>query len=432
MTIAIIGLGKIGLPIAALYAYSGHKVIGIDQNKQLVDDLNNGLCLSPEPGLADMLFKTKLSLTFTTDYSEVYKTEVIFIMVPSPSKEDGTFTSDYVVTACHNILPHIEDGMYRLVTIVSTLMPGEMDKTIVPILNSKDIGLCYSPTFIALGNVLKGLSKPDAIVIGEVNSRDGKILEKLYHSICLNQPVIKHMSYINAELCKLLLNCFITTKISIANTCAEICEKFPGGNTDTVMDFLGLDSRIGPKCLKGGLGYGGTCFPRDSKALVALTKQIKVESSIQQSTDWFNNKHDLHIVHKIDHLVFNIEKPTIAVLGLAYKTDVDLVDESNALKLVERLEGYKVKAYDPMAMGKAQKELPANENLTYCSSINECLADTDLCVIATPWPEFSKIEANHFRMLMRTPILLDCWRIYNRELFIKQGIQYYAVGIADV
>jgi UDPglucose 6-dehydrogenase len=431
LKIAVIGLGKIGLPLAALFAQN-NQVIGIDTNTERVNTINNNHYKFTEPGLNELLKTSRKNLEATTDYRRVTEAEDTFIILPSPSKPDGMFTSEYVAKACKSIEPHFT-SKYHLITVISTLMPGEMDNTIVPIFkNRQNIGICYSPTFLAIGNVIKGLTNPDAVAIGQADIKAGSKLETLWRDIIVNLPEIVHMNYINAELSKLLLNCFVTTKISIANTCAEICEQFKGGNSDIVMSFLGLDKRIGNKAIKAGLGYGGTCFPRDSKALIALATSQGLNSLVQSATDRFNNTHDTNVIVKILNLTANnIKNRVIAVLGLAYKTDVDLVDDSNALGIVKRLTflGIKVKAYDPKAMQAAQNEFQ-HQNLTYCNDIPSCIEDTDLCVVAVPWEEFKGITAEQFKAANVNKIL-DCWRIYNKQVIQAHGVEYHAIGLAD-
>jgi UDPglucose 6-dehydrogenase len=432
LKVAVIGLGKIGLPIAALARQAGNKVTGIDSNKKLVKAINDRTFRSVEYGLNQLLDEVKLEAT--TDYSKTKDADIIVIMLPSPSMDNGFFTSEYVLDACNQIEPYMDSSKYRVIDIVSTLMPGEMNKTIAPIFRSKgNIGLCYTPTFVAIGDVIKGLALPDGMAIGQSDNEAGRTARIFWQSIIVNSCEFKHMSFVNAELSKLLLNCFITTKISIANTCAQVCEQFKGGNSDTVMDFLGLDSRIGKKSLKGGLGYGGTCFPRDSRALVALSENIGINAMIQIATDRFNFIHDSKVLCRIINLINHndIKDKTISWLGLAYKTEVDLVDESNALKLAVRAAqlGIKVKVYDPKAMNKAQAEVD-HPNLLWANSIEDCIANTDLCVVAVPWQEFKDLYPINFKE-MRNRKLLDCWRIYDREIFKRAGIEYHAIGIAD-
>ena len=410
--------------MSALYASRGFEVIGIDTSSETVQAVNDKRTLNYEPGLPELL--RSVNIKATIDYEAILDTEITFIMLPSPSGDDGYFRSDYVEACAKRIAPILATKTsYHVVVVVSTLMPNTMKTVIAPHFKGTGVGLCYNPTFVAIGNILKGLSEPDAVVIGESNTKAGNLLGRFYLKVCLKDSSIRRMSFVNAELCKLLLNCFITTKISIANTCAEICEQFAGGDADVVMSFLGADSRIGKKCLKGGTGYGGTCFPRDSRALVALTKKVGVNSAVQMGTGFFNDCHDANIGSKIRSLVSHDE--TISVLGLTYKPDTALVDESSAVRIVKMLvrDGRKVRVYDPQGMNDARKEL--GEEVYYSTSIENCLKGTSLCVIAVDWQEFKVLDSHVFTSNMKTPRVLDVWRIHRD---FENELDYYAVGVA--
>lgn len=440
MRLSVIGLGKLGLPMAGIFASKGYDVIGLDVNKEIVEQIQQGHCPIQETGLEQLLAEVDPGLQVTTSYEEaISNTDATFIIVPTPSDKTGKFSNEYVLSAIRNIAPIMKEKQgYHLIVITSTVMPGTMDKVIKPELErltglecGKDFGLCYNPEFIALGSVIKGMTNPDAILIGESDPHSGLILEEFYKDICDNSPPTVRMSWWNAELAKLALNVFITTKVSLANTFADVCSKMPTGNIDDITKFLGLDSRIGHKYLKGGLGFGGPCFPRDNRAFIEFAKGLKVKCPLQEATNKFNNGYNNTIVAEAIKLLGisdfqlisnGLINKTVSVLGITYKPDTNVTEESSALKVAQILAscGAKIKVYDPAGKG-------SNE-LTNTSNIEECLQGSDLCIIAVPWQEFKGLSLDSFKV-MRQPKILDCWRILNSKAFINSGVEYHALGV---
>ena len=423
------------MAMVAHYAQCKHDVMVIDTNPGVVDTINSGEFKSSEPGVTQIL-KQHNNITASTDYDKVKETTYTLIMLPSPSDTHDKFVSTYVERACKSLAKALKGKQSpHFVVVCSTLMPGTMDKKIAPIFKGEGmdkVHLYHSPVFIALGNVLKGLRKPDAIIIGEQEALGALCLQNLYKATTDDETPIIRTSYVNAELAKLLLNCFITSKIALANTCADICEQIPGADANQILSFMGLDSRIGSKVMKPGLGYGGTCFPRDDRALLALCKDIGMVNHVQQGIHVSNDKHDLRVLMRILRKAkVGNDNPVVAMLGLTYKTDVDLVDESNALSITRQLAGLgvTVRAYDPKGV-PAAKAAFTHANLTYCDSVEECVTGSDLAVLATPWPEFATI-AKTLKDNMRTPAVLDCWSMWDFAKFESMGIRYHAVGRAD-
>ncbi len=275
MRVSVIGLGKLGSPLAAVLASKGHEVIGVDLNPEFVRLLNEGRAPVQEPRLQELIDASQGRLRATVDVEEAtLQSEISFVIVPTPSDAKGAFTNKYVieaVTAIGKALRKMDS--YHVVNITSTVMPGSMGGEIRRALESasgrivgKDLGLCYNPEFIALGSVIRDMLLPDAILIGESDTRAGDLLESIYRTSCENNPPVQRMNFVNAELTKISVNTFVTTKISYANMLADICDRLPGADVDVVTNAVGMDSRIGRKYLKGALGYGGPCFPRDNVA----------------------------------------------------------------------------------------------------------------------------------------------------------------------
>ncbi|OGD86185.1 hypothetical protein A2164_03120 [Candidatus Curtissbacteria bacterium RBG_13_35_7] len=417
--ISVIGLGKLGAPLLATIAERGFEVVGVDIADSTIEKINKGEVPVEEPDLAKLLKKNRLRIKATKDYSEAIKnTDITLIIVPTPSKKNGTFTNRFVLDAVKNIAKVLKiKNKYHLVVVTSTVIPGSMDKEIVPVLEKvtgkkagKDFGVCYNPEFIALGSVIKNLLEPDLVLIGESDLRSGRILENFYHKLCINKPPIVRMNFVNAEIAKIALNSYITTKISFANTLMQICEKIPGGNVDDVARALGFDSRIGAKYLKGGLPYGGPCFPRDNRAFNNFAKNLKVKSLLARSSDKINNTLFKYLSSKISSIN---PKGKIAILGLSYKKDTDVVEESAGIKIANSLaKKHKVIVWDPTAIENAKKLLsPA---IRVASSLKNCLSNVDIAVITIPWDEFGKIKPAYFKGNPKKTILIDCWGIVDQ------------------
>jgi len=440
-TLSVIGIGKLGLPLAAYYASRVYKVIGVDVNKATVEAVNKGICPIYEPGLEELLKNPHGRLSATTDYKfAVENSHITFILVPTPSGKHGGFSTKYTEEAARHVaevLKHKDD--FHVVVLTSTVMPGATETVVKPILEQEsgkrcgiDFGLCYNPEFIALGSVIRDLASPDAVLIGESDKKSGDILAEVYKTVCTNNPPVARMSPYNAELAKLALNVFVTTKISLANAFAEICEQLPGGDIDAVTRFLGLDSRIGPKYLKGGLGYGGPCFPRDNLAFIALAQRLNRQAFLQQATHQINRHQNERIAELVERKLGNIKNKTIALLGITYKPNTDVVEASASLETARELlkKGAHLKIYDPAGNSNAQRAL-GDKNVVYAASVAECLEGAHLCILATPWDEFKNLKPEDFIANMERPVLLDCWRFFDQEKFAEK-IGYFALGVNSV
>lgn len=429
MKLSVIGLGKLGLPMAALYASRGFEVTGIDVDEAYIGILNNGEIPIQETDLPKILCRGVDNLTFTTSYKAVKKSKIVFIIVPTPSNEKGEFIDDYVVSAVKAIAEEIKDtDANPLVVITSTVMPGTCDGIVIPTLKTitgRDIGVCYNPEFIALGSVIKDMENPDALLIGmsgiDAGDRLGMFWRKFHNG---NPPPMCFMNPISAELAKIALNAFITTKISMANTFSMICNNIKGCNVDDITGFLGLDKRVGRKYLKGGLGFGGPCFPRDSLAFSIVARNVGVLAPLQEGTDLINDDVNSLIMDDILSILGEYERVTISVLGLTYKPDTPVVEESMSLDLANGISQFsEVKVHDPVGMENAKKLYP---DLIYCDTVVECLQDSSVCILATPWKEYLDMKSKDFAN-MKNKVVYDCWRVWGE----MKGIEYHAFGVGE-
>ncbi|MFC1943189.1 UDP-glucose dehydrogenase family protein [Chloroflexota bacterium] len=435
-TISVFGIGKLGFPIIACFASKGYRVIGFDVNPETIGAVNERRPLIYEPGLAELLQKPG-DISATGDYQyAVQNSEATFIVVPTPSQANGSFLTKYVEAAAEQIAAGIKNkNNYHLVVLTSTVLPGATEdriKTLLEKVSGKkcgsDFGLCYSPEFIALGSIIRDFLSPDVILIGESDPKSGELLEEVYQNVCENNPPIVRMSIRSAELAKISLNAFVTMKISFANTIAELCENLPDGDSEAVTRMLGFDSRIGRKYLSGALAYGGPCFPRDNKAFAFFARQIGCEARLSEATDKENKHQNERIVALVKQKVGDIRGKMIAVLGLTYKPDTDVTEESAAVKIADALAkgGARLSVYDPAGMENARQVL-GEKGISYTASVKECLKGADLCILATPWPEFKSLRPEDFTTSMQRPALLDCWRIYDRTEFSKK-MEYTTIG----
>jgi UDPglucose 6-dehydrogenase len=438
MTISVIGLGKLGAVLAGVLAERGHEVVGVDVNPAAVSAINEGIAPVREPGLDQMIRRNASRLWATTDVHEaVMRSEITFVVVPTPSGPDGTFSMQFVLRAAEKIAQALRDKSgYHVVVVSSTVMPGSTAGEVLPLIENisgkkcgPDFGLCYNPEFIALGSVIRDMSDPDMLLIGESDERAGATLEALYRTVCLNHPPVARMNLVNAELTKISVNTFVTTKISYANMLAEVCEKVPGADAEVVSAAIGLDTRIGRKYLKGAFGYGGPCFPRDNTAFARFAELHSVDAALAKATDEVNQRQ----VTRLAEIILEVlpQGETVGILGLAYKPDTEVIDESQGLMLALRLAraGCRVAVYDPAAMNNSRKSL--GECVEYSESVEACAAASAVVVIATPWKEFKKLRPEHLRQSGVRPVVFDWWRILPGTEF-ESVADYIACGRGPV
>jgi UDPglucose 6-dehydrogenase len=433
-TISVLGLGKLGAPLAACLAAQEFRVMGVDVDKKKVEAINKGLAPVNEPGLADLIPECEGRLTATQDAeAAIRESEATFIVVSTPSEAEGGFSLRYVQPCLETIGKSLRTKRgFHLVVLTSTVMPGATGGEVRQRLEKlsgktcgEHFGLCYSPEFIALGSVIRDFYFPDFLLIGESDAQSGEMLAEIYRRTCKNTPFVARMNFINAEITKLAVNTYITTKISYANMIARLCEKLPGADANVVTNALGLDTRIGPRYLKGAVSYGGPCFPRDNRALAALAAGVGASSGLAEATDRFNRAQikslaDLVRSHAKD-------KDTVGILGITYKPDTDVVEEAFGLLLALELSaaGVRVVAFDPLA--DTIRALGTRENVRCANSARECIAESDVVVLATPWQEFREIPAADWARRERARTVIDAWRVLN-HLEGVAGIRYVRLG----
>jgi UDPglucose 6-dehydrogenase len=433
-TVSVVGLGKLGACMAACFAHKSLDVVGVDADPAVVDAVNAGLAPVKERGLSEMIAASSERLRATRDCLQaVRSTDATFIVVPTPSEEDGALSLRYVKAVAREIAAGLaakED--YHLVVVTSTVLPGSTDFGVRRILEREsgkvcgpDFGLCYGPEFIALGTVIHDFLNPDFVLIGESDERAGRTLSDLYGTVLDNEPPVARMNFVNAELAKIAVNTFLTTKITFANMLAAMCEQLPGGDVDAVTAALGLDSRIGPRYLKGGLSYGGPCFPRDNLALSYFARQIASNALLAQATDSLNRELAKRLVVKVAERA----QPgvRVAVLGAAYKPLSNVVEESAGVGLADALSSAGIDAvvFDPLAEEAARRVL--GDRVGYAATVAEALEGAEVVVVANPDPAFRLLTQADFPR--RPVVVFDCWRGLRGALTGVEGIEYVALGL---
>jgi UDPglucose 6-dehydrogenase len=415
--ISVIGLGKLGTPLAAVLASKGFDVVGMDSNAKFVAALQAGRAPVSEPGLQETIALAPRNLRATPDLAAaVLGSDVTFVVVPTPSGTDGTFSNTHVISAVRDIGAALRSkNGYHVVVISSTVMPGSTDGPIREALEAAfgrrigaELGLCYSPEFIALGSVIRDMLNPDFVLIGESDARAGDVLESIYRTACDNQPPIRRMNFVNAELAKIALNSFVTAKISFANMLSEICDHLPGADASVVASTIGRDSRIGGKYLSPALGFGGPCFPRDNAALASLARRLGAHGDIPDATDLINRRQLGRMVALVRGMMAS---GTIGILGMSYKPNTAVIEGSPGVAMASALAdaGYRVLVSDPEASGAAAAVL--GDKVEACDTAEECAARSDLLIIATPWPCFRELRPQAlWRSGRRLPVI-DCWRL---------------------
>lgn len=434
--ISIFGLGKLGTSMLACFAQKKWDVIGVDINELNVESINNGISPIFEPGIDELIKNNQKHITATQNYMHAIQNSLIsFVVVPTPSLEQGDFSLEYIKVVIKDIGKAVKlKKDYHLVVITSTILPGDMIK-IINLLEKnsskecgKDFSVCYNPDFIALGSIINDFLNPDMILIGESDKKGGLLLESVHRELVQNKPNIHRMNLHNAELSKIALNSFCTLKITFANVLAEICENLPGGDVEVVTNAIGDDKRVGKKYIKGGLGYGGPCFPRDNRAFSFSAEKYGITNTFSHKTDEINNYHkNKRIPLKIEKILKSFNTDSLSILGLTYKKNTTLVEESAPIHIIRELlkKGIKVKVYDPEGNEKARKEFRNLEEVQFRDSAIECIKGTKVCFIGTPWDEFKKLKEEDFSNNMENPIIFDAWGLYS---FTDKSIQYVKVG----
>jgi UDPglucose 6-dehydrogenase len=401
----VIGLGRIGAPLAACLAARGLDVVGVDVDRSKVEAVNAGEPPVREPGLAQLMGE---SLRATLSVADAVRgTDVTFVTVPTPAEPDGSLSSRHVEEACAAVGAALRHKRaFHVVAVTSTLMPGSGARLarMVAAASGKRPGegfvLCYVPEFVALGTAIRDFLRPDVILVGEPDPGGGESLEALLRGVCENEPVVVRTTWASAELAKLALNAFLATKVTFANVLAQVCEGLPGADVDAVTAVLGADRRIGRAYLTGAMSFGGPCLPRDTAALAAVARDAGAPPGLADAAL------DINAV-LLDRLVARVLRALpaggrVGICGLAFKPGTDAVDDSPPAMLAARLAaaGVRVVAFDPM--------VTRAEGIEVVPSVERCIAAADVIVLATPDERWTAAQ-------LEGRTVIDCWRTLEQD-----------------
>jgi UDPglucose 6-dehydrogenase len=432
MRIAMIGAGYVGLVSGACLADFGHHVVCVDKDVTKIGALERGEIPIYEPGLLDLVNSNvkEARLSFATTLEEpVRAADVVFIAVGTPSRRgDGHADLSYLYDAAREIAAAL-DG-FTVVITKSTVPVGtcdEVERIIHEARPDADVLVVSNPEFLREGAAIHDFKHPDRIVVGTQDERAKKVVAEIYRPLSLNQVPIFYTGRRTAELIKYAANAFLATKITFINEIADLCEKV-GADVQEVARGMGLDNRIGSKFLHAGPGFGGSCFPKDVRALIKTAQDHAVPLRILEAVAAVNDNRKRAMARKVS-AVFSgaLRGKTVAVLGLTFKPNTDDMREAPSLALITALQdmGARVRVFDPAGMSQAQTVL---ENVVYCDSAYDCAEGVDALVIATEWEQFRALDLDRLRDLMACPVVIDLRNIYRPEEMHSRGFAYVCVG----
>lgn len=428
MKIVVAGTGYVGLVTAVCLSEIGHTVTCVDVDENKIKMLNEGKSPIFEPDLEELMFKNKEKLTYTLDSKNAYKNaDVIFIGVGTPEKKDGSANLKYVFEVAKEIAESIEQGC--IIVVKSTVPIGtnkKVEKLIKDNLKNKEvkIEIVSNPEFLSQGTAVKDTLHAQRIVLGVPSKHAEKVMKEVYDGF--GQPYVI-TDRASSEMIKYASNDFLALKISYINEIANLCE-IVGANIEDVSKGMGLDSRIGNKFLNAGIGYGGSCFPKDTKALSWLANFNDYELKTIKAAIEVNENQKLKLIKKARKYYESFENLNVAMLGLTFKPNTDDLREAPSLTNIPIIldDGANVKAYDPIGEKNFKKIYP-NE-ITYCNNIEETLKDADICFIFTEWDFVKNIDLSLFEKLMKKPIIIDGRNCYNLEEIRKHKVIYESIG----
>jgi len=431
MKICIIGSGYVGLVTGACFAEFGIDVTCADMDNKKIELLSKGVPPFFEPGLEELMRKnmTEGRLRFTSDTAEaVRESEVIFIAVGTPSREDGAADLTSVDAVARTIGENLNG--YKVVVTKSTVPVGtgeRIRKIIEEMGNDHPFDIVSNPEFLREGAAIEDFMRPNRVVIGANSERAIDIMKELYRPLYLIETPFIITDIETSEMIKYASNAFLATKISFINEIANLCEAV-GANVQVVAKAMGLDGRIGPKFLHPGPGFGGSCFPKDTKALLQIAESHGYDFKIVRGVIEVNEAQKKRMVEKIDHALRGIGGKTLGILGISFKPNTNDIRESPALYIIRDLldRGAIIRVYDPAAMEDAKRVL--GQSVIYCTNAYDAANGADAIVLVTEWNQFRNLELGRLKSLLRHPVFIDLRNVYEPDRMRKNGFDYYSVG----
>jgi len=429
MKICIVGTGYVGLVTGTCLSDFGLEVICVDKDSEKIKMLNSGKVPIYEPNLEDLIEKNVKAgrLSFTTDIEKgIKESKAIFIAVGTPPNHDGSANLSQIEEVAKEIAPYINN--YKVIVNKSTVPVGTAAK-IKEIINSSSpspFDVVSNPEFLREGSAIYDFTHPDKIVIGTTSDKALKIMQKIYRPLYLiNTPFVITNSE-TAELIKYACNAFLATKITFINEIANLCEKV-GADVHQIIKAMGLDGRISPKFLHPGPGYGGSCFPKDTRALCSIAESFSYEFKSLKAVVSANVRQRELMVEKIKYLLKDLKGKTIGILGLAFKQNTDDIRESPSIDIIQLLlkEGANIRCFDPLAIDNTKKILP---DIIYCENEYDAVLGSDALVVATEWNQFRNLDLLKIKELLKAPILIDLRNLYEPAQVKELGFIYEGVG----
>lgn len=433
MNLAIIGTGYVGLTTGTCFAEVGHNVVCVDNNRDKVQALLDGKMPIYEPELEDLIVSNVSAgrLAFTTDLAEAVATcDIIFIAVPTPPHEDGSVDLSYIEAVSHDIADALRPEYgYRVIVDKSTV-PVSTGRKVYEVIArysraDLDVDVVSNPEFLREGSAVQDLMHPDRVVIGTNSQRAMDLMKRVYQPF--SAPIVE-VDLASAELIKHAANSFLALKISYINAVSRVCEK-SGADVELVAKGIGMDKRISRHFLNAGLGYGGSCFPKDVKGFINISRQLGTPLHLLEEVENINAGQLEHFVNRIKEQLWVLRNKRIAVWGIAFKQNTDDVRESVAVKIIRRLaeEGALVTAYDPKAAETGAKALEGCP-VEICDDMYECVRGAEVLVVATEWKQFANANLVRVRELMKLPIIFDGRNVIHGENAVHAGFEYHSVG----
>ncbi|MEC3856829.1 UDP-glucose/GDP-mannose dehydrogenase family protein [Bacillus sp. WOD8 KX774193] len=429
MNIAVVGTGYVGLVTGVCLSDIGHQVVCIDIDINKIEKMKKGISPIYEPGLEDLMIRNikKGNLKFTNSYAMGFKdVQVVIIAVGTPQMPDGSANLQYIEAVAESIGEYVTQDV--VVVIKSTVPVGTNDyvkgKILANLKNDIKIAMASNPEFLREGSAIRDTFDGDRIIIGTEDEETVEILEQMYKEFEL--PIYKTDIY-SAEMIKYASNAFLATKISFINEISNICEKL-GANVEDVANGMGMDKRIGRAFLNAGIGYGGSCFPKDTQALVQIAGNAKHDFELLRSVIQVNNSQQYRLLDKIQKRFNSVGGKTVALLGLAFKPNTDDMREAASIVLARELIelGINIKAYDPIAIENAKQYLPTQ--VIYTRTLQEALENADFAIIVTEWEEFKELDLAQLKELLKEPVLFDGRNCFELDTAREAGIEYHSIG----
>ena len=431
--ISIIGLGFVGLSLTSTLSSKGYKVVGIDIDKKKCEKIRNGITPFFEPGLERILKKgLKKNLEISNDFSLINDCDLIFVTVGTPQSKNGSINLSIIKQAVSSIGTNLKKNKKNpIIFIKSTVVPGTMKDVILPILEKKsnkkagrDFGLISNPEFLQESRAIRDTEFPHVVVLGGYKTKFMKKAKNFFEKLHPNIPIII-TNHQTAEMIKYANNSFLATKISFINQLSNICQNIPGANIDDIAKIIGLDPRIGKLFLNAGPGYGGSCLPKDMKALINFADRVGTNPTLLNAVEKTNQNQMENIISLIEKKLGKIASKRITILGTAFKPNTDDVRDSIAIELIKKLlkKKAKITIYDPKAMRNTMKIFEGK--IVYAKSITDALNKSQCAIMMTHWKQFEALNNNSIKYMKRK-FIIDCRRILSKK---ELDAEYYAIGI---